>query len=133
MSSKKSDSTNEERFKQFINKEIYDKAAVTASRAYGMDRSTVNNMIELFQGDPIDASLLLMIWIKRQETRGEIRRPFSIMLIEDLSNIYSQFKDDKDKLEHAIRKYLTLIKWIFESRINNVNSIEEFIKKAGGK
>ncbi|MEM2698889.1 MAG: hypothetical protein QXS98_05455 [Candidatus Nitrosocaldus sp.] len=126
------DAVNEQRFNEYIYKKVYDKAASTASRVYGTDRATINNMLEMFQGDPIEASLLLMVWIKRQEARGEMKRPFSSMLIKDLYEMYTYFKYDANKLERVIRKYLILIKWIFESRINNVNNIEEFIQKAQG-
>lgn len=121
-----------EKIKQFLHKEVYDMAAATGSKGFDVDRSTINNMIEIFQGDPIDACLLLMVWIKRQESRGEIKQQFSQLLIKNLFYIYTEFKEEPDMLEQAIRKYLILIKWIFESKVYNINNIVEFIKRAGG-
>ncbi len=120
-------------FGQFINKEVYDRAAVTGSKKFGIDKSTINNMIEIFQGDPIDACLLLMVWIKRQEARREITQQFSRSIINDLADIYNRFKSAPILLEQAVRKYLILVKWIFESDISNINNIDEFIKQAGGR
>ncbi|MDW8275902.1 MAG: hypothetical protein RMJ59_05925 [Candidatus Nitrosocaldus sp.] len=117
-------------FKRFISEDIYNKAANTGSKAYNVDMSTINNLIEVFQGDPIDACLLLMVYIKRQEKRGEIRRPFSQLLLQDIKYMYDAFKSDKGRLELAIRKYLTLVKWVKESRIPDVNDINSFINAA---
>lgn len=117
-------------FNKFINEEIYNKAIKTASRAYNVDKTTINNLIEMYQGDPVDASILLMIYIRRQERRDEISRSFSTSLIGDLKEIYNKFRSNPNELEQAIRKYLVLIKWIYESGIRNVDDIDGFVNKA---
>lgn len=120
-------------FTKFMQEEVYNMAASTGSKAFNIDKTTISNLIEMYQGDPLDATLLLMVYIKRQEARYEIPRQIAPMLIGDIYKMYTRFRNEPSRLEQAVRKYLVLIKWIYESKISNVNNINEFIEKAKGR
>jgi hypothetical protein len=38
------------------------------------------------------------------------------MMIQHVSQVLSRFKNDRERLRLAIEKYLTLSKWVFETR-----------------
>ncbi|HDI10232.1 MAG TPA: hypothetical protein ENF65_00630 [Euryarchaeota archaeon] len=120
-------------FENFMRKEVYDKAAVAGSKlcSKGVDKSTVNNMISVFNSeeDPESACLLLITYIKRQVGRGEIHREAGGTLVRDLYEIYSSFREmGKEDLRSALYKYLVLSKWVFESGIRReVKKFEELL------
>ncbi|MEM4274941.1 MAG: hypothetical protein QXK74_06110 [Candidatus Nitrosocaldaceae archaeon] len=116
-------------FDEFMNKGVYDMVIKCASNARGLDKSTVSNMLEIFQGNAISATLTLMIYIKRQEKRGEIPYNVASSLFNDLASIYNSFSSSEEKLSKAVYKYLLLFKWAFECEITQrVNTFDDFIK-----
>jgi hypothetical protein len=105
-------------FKRFMAETVYDYAteAGTALAKGGVDKTTVSNLLEVFQSesDALDATSLLLIHIMRQMGRGEILRDVGNTLLRHLSEILNSFKGEE--LRSAVFKYLTLSKWIFEAR-----------------
>ncbi|MBS7638156.1 hypothetical protein KEJ49_04625 [Candidatus Bathyarchaeota archaeon] len=81
----------------------------------GADRTTVSNLLEVFQSEAgaLDATSLLLAHIMRQVGRGEIRRDCGSKLLGHLSEIFNSFKGEE--LKTAVLKYLTLSKWVFEA------------------
>lgn len=121
-------------YNEFMNKTVYDWAVVTGSKAKepNISKTTVNNILEMFQGEPSDACLKVMFYIMRQESRNEIKdKRLSRQLLLHLNELYKNFNNEPNKLENAVRKYLTLFKWVSEwvskSNIRNVNGLEELL------
>ncbi|MEM2856227.1 MAG: hypothetical protein QW416_03910 [Candidatus Nitrosocaldaceae archaeon] len=132
-------------FDEFMNKKVYDMVIKCASNARDLDKkdkdnkdkkldkTTVSNMLEIFQGNAISATLTLMIYIKRQEKRREIPHNVASSLFNDLASIYNSFSSEEEKLSKAVYKYLLLFKWAFECEITQrVNTFDEFIKISKG-
>jgi hypothetical protein len=97
---------------------VYDYAteAGTALVGGGVDKTTVSNLLEVLQSesDALDAVSLLLTHVMRQMGRGEIPRDVGHTLLRHLSGVLNSFKGEE--LRGAVFKYLTLSKWIFESR-----------------
>jgi hypothetical protein len=111
---------------------VYDYAAragIALVRS-GVDRTTVSNLLEVFQSEPdaLDATLLLITHILRQMGRGEIRRDAGNELLRHLSEILNNLKGEE--LKSAVFKYLTLSKWIFEARprVPSVTGFADLVK-----
>ena len=122
-------------YNEFMNKIVYDWALVTGSRAKKdvIDKTTVNNILEMFQGEPSDACLKVMFYIMRQENRDEIKdKKLSKQLLAHLKELYESFNKEPDKLESAVRKYLILFKWVSESNIRNVSGLADLLNVIGG-
>ena len=117
---------------EFLNSEVFDMAAKTGSVAYStrVDRTQINNLLEIFfsEADPVRAASLLLVHITRQISRGEISRSAGALLLQDIKKIISSFKGEK--LREAMTYYLTLVKWVFESRIHNAQDFESFVQNA---
>ena len=126
-------------YQKFITNDIYDWACRVGSKAKEassnkIDKTTINNILEMFKGDPIDACPLLEIYIIRQAERHEITRDLAQELIRDINQIYNSFKDDKKKLGEALTKYLILFKWVYESQQVYGKNFQEFINNfIGGR
>lgn len=129
-------------YDEFMTKTIYDwtcklSEEINRNRSTGktqkiIDKTTVNNIVEIFQGDPTDAAHLLMLYIIRQSKRDEIKNPrLAQLLINDICQIYKSFSTNKKYLEEAIRKYLILFKWVYESSQGEKESSQG--EKLGGK
>ncbi len=117
-------------YQKFITNDIYDWACRVGSKARStkkIDKTTVNNILEMFKGDPIDACPLLEIYIVRQAERNEIDISVARELIRDIHQIYNSFKDDKKKLGEVLMKYLILFKWVYESQGVYVEDFNKFI------
>lgn len=122
------DYTIDMQFDEFMNEKVYDMVIKSASDRGDLDKSTVNNMLELFQGNARASTLMLMLYIKRQEKRGEIPPQVSANLLRDLKSIYDSFSSDEEKLSKAVYKYLLLFKWAFECDIRGVDTFNGFIE-----
>lgn len=119
-------------FQKFMSEIVYDYAAragIALVRS-GVDRTTVSNLLEVFQSEPdaLDATLLLITHILRQMGRGEIRRDAGNELLRHLSEILNNLKGEE--LKSAVFKYLTLSKWIFEARprVPSVTGFADLVK-----
>jgi hypothetical protein len=118
---------------------IYDWAVNSGSRLkiHRTDKSTIANILEQFQSvaDPKEAALLTMMYIKRQAGRREIDRFDGNMLIERLGEIYNKYFNEPEKLKENILKFLTLVKWAYESdfdrEIKDFNDFMNYIRKKG--
>ena len=124
-------------YERFMRRDVYDlaaKAGVLASNK-GTRSAQINNLILTFQSlsDPIDATLFLLIYVARQSGRREI--PFDVgrRIMEDVKAIYDSFGREPEKLRAAIIKYLTLLKWFYESNVRGrVSNFTEFLSKIVG-
>jgi len=104
---------------------IYDWAVNLGSKlkVRRTDKSTVANILELFQSipDPKEAALLTMMYIARQIGRGNL-------IIERLSELYNKFSQEPEKLKETTLKLLTLMKWAYESEFRNeIRDFNDFI------
>jgi len=99
--------------------EVYDLVARNSAGILGMDKTTMNNLVSLFQGEasPVDALKLLIMYIARQMGRGEIDRRTGRELVRTLQGIYGRFGRDREMLRAAVMKFLTLLKWVYDSRV----------------
>jgi hypothetical protein len=101
------------------------------------DKSTVDNILSLFQSilDPKDAALMTMMYIKRQIAREEIEETAGHFLLQKLYEFYNNYHNDDRKLRDNISKFLTLMKWAYESKIEeeieDFNAFIEYIRKKG--
>jgi|OSPMetMinimDraft_2_1075162.scaffolds.fasta_scaffold00248_14 hypothetical protein len=101
------------------------------------DKSTVDNILSLFQSilDPKDAALMTMMYIKRQIAREEIEETAGHFLLQKLYEFYNNYYNDDRKLRDNISKFLTLMKWAYESKIEeeieDFNAFIEYIRKKG--
>jgi len=124
-------------YQKFITKDIYNWVCRVGSKARKssdeIDKTTVNNILEMFKGDPIDACQLLEIYIVRQAERREIDRDLAQDLIKDINTIYNSFKGDKKTLGEVLMKYLILFKWVYESEGVYGENFCEFIKNFIGE
>ncbi len=118
-------------FNEYMSIKIYDLAVEAGSSIAQADKSTVSQLIEVFQSEPdaLNACSLLILHIIRQSSRGELPRTGANILVKHLNQIYQNFKNDKDKLSKAIFKYLTLVKWVYESKPRGqFNSFQKFVE-----
>nr|MDO8045227.1 hypothetical protein [Candidatus Baldrarchaeota archaeon] len=110
--------------------DIYDLAVQAGSKAINrIDKSTMNNIISVFQGNP-DADKAfkeLILYIARQTGRREIDRSVSRVMLSHLKNMYERYKGDE--LRENVSRYLTLMKWVYESNVTGVSSFKEFINR----
>jgi hypothetical protein len=111
---------------------IYDWAVNLGSKlkVRRTDKSTVANILELFQSipDPKEAALLTMMYIARQIGRGEIYRDVGNLIIERLGELYNKFSQEPEKLKETTLKLLTLMKWAYESEFRNeIRDFNDFI------
>jgi len=125
-------------YQKFITKDIYDWVCRVGSKARKssngkIDKTTVNNILEMFKGDPIDACQLLEIYIVRQAERREIDRDLAQDLIKDIHKIYNSFNGDKKTLGEVLMKYLILFKWVYESEGVYGENFREFINNFIGE
>lgn len=106
-------------FSRFMEAEVYDLVARNSAGILGMDKTTMNNLVSLFQGEasPVDALKLLIMYIARQMGRGEIDRRTGRELVRTLQGIYGRFGRDREMLRAAVMKFLTLLKWVYDSRV----------------
>ncbi len=128
-------STDEE-FEEFMNKKVYDWACKCSKILGKTDKTTINNLVEVFKGDPVEAYHLLLLYIVRETNRDEIDIQLAKQLVSDIHYIYKKFNNNKQYLEEAIRKYLVLFKWVFESVVKNKRlagaDFEEFVTNFEG-
>jgi hypothetical protein len=127
-------------YDKFINEEVYNWACRVGGQALSSridektHKTTINNLLETFKGDPIDACQILMLYIARQSARNEIDKLVARQLVSDIYQIFNSFKNNKTELEEAIRKYLVLFKWVFESGISDQNQdFHKFINNFIGR
>jgi hypothetical protein len=135
-------------YDKFINEEVYNWACKVGGLAVAYIKNSekqkndlktqINNLLEIFKGDPEEATMVLMLYIARQSARNEIPRNVAQQLVSDIYQIFNSFKNNKTELEEAIRKYLVLFKWVFESGISDQNQdfhkfINNFIGRGRGR
>jgi hypothetical protein len=122
-------------YNEFISKGVYDMACRVGGLAVNkIDKTQINNLLEIFKGDPEEATNVLMLYIARQSARNEIPRNVAQQLVSDIYQIFNSFKNNKTELEEAIRKYLVLFKWVFESGISDQNQdFHKFINNFIGR
>ncbi|MEM3032342.1 MAG: hypothetical protein QXK39_05465 [Nitrososphaerota archaeon] len=118
-------------FEDFMNQRIYDLAVEAGSALGGADKTTVSHLIEVFQSEPnaANACPLLILHIIRQSSRGELPRHGANILVRHLNSIYQNLRGDRDRMGQAISKYLTLVKWVYESRPrSSFNTFQRFVE-----
>ena len=124
-------------YNKFIKEEVYNMACRVGGLAVvnRIDKTQINNLLEIFKGDPEEAAKVLMLYITRQSKRGEIEEDVAKQLVSDIYKIFNSFKNNKRELEEAIRMYLVLFKWVFESKIDDRNQdFQKFINNfIGGR
>jgi len=123
-------------YNKFIKEEVYNMACRVGGLAVNrIDKTQINNLLEIFKGDPEEAAKVLMLYITRQSKRGEIEEDVAKQLVSDIYKIFNSFKNNKRELEEAIRMYLVLFKWVFESKIGDRNQdFQKFINNfIGGR
>jgi len=124
-------------YNKFIKEEVYNMACRVGGLAVvnRIDKTQINNLLEIFKGDPEEAAKVLMLYITRQSKRGEIEEDVAKQLVSDIYKIFNSFKNNKRELEEAIRMYLVLFKWVFESKIGDRNQdFQKFINNfIGGR
>ncbi|MBS7657681.1 MAG: hypothetical protein QW487_02230 [Candidatus Bathyarchaeia archaeon] len=111
--------------------DIYDLAIAAGSAlSYTVDKTTVSNMISVFQGNPKteEAFKQLILYIARQIGRNEIRRDVGKVILSHLKRIYEEHKNNEDELQRNINTYLIFTKWAYESKIR-AQSFNEFLSK----
>jgi hypothetical protein len=94
------------------------------------DKSTIENLISAFYGeeDPIKGVLILQLYIARQRGRNEIPRRFASKAMSHIAEIYKKYRDKKEKLREAIETFLLALKWSYESEVESVQNIDDFVK-----
>ena len=130
-------------YNKFIKEEVYNMACRVGGLAVNRidktqinnHKTQINNLLEIFKGDPEEAAKVLMLYITRQSKRGEIEEDVAKQLVSDIYKIFNSFKNNKRELEEAIRMYLVLFKWVFESKIGDRNQdFQKFINNfIGGR
>ncbi|MGC9069173.1 MAG: hypothetical protein ACP5IZ_09420 [Thermoprotei archaeon] len=115
--------------------EIYDWSIEAGSRVRA-DKSTVNNIISTFQGNPnVDEAFReLVLYIARQASRNEINYDSARMILSHLKQIYYKYSNNKDMLRESVSKYLVLMKWVFECKESNpslrdLRNFDEFFER----
>ena len=121
-----------EEFETFLIKEVVNCGIEAGTNSWGMDKSTVNNLISLFYGeeDPIKGVILLQIYVARQKNRGEIPDRPASLIMNHIRNIYEKYKNEKERLRMAIETYLLAFKWSYESGVKSAKDFEDFVSKA---
>ena len=117
---------------EFLHSKVFDMAAKTGSIASStrIRGAQINNLLEIFfsESDPVRAASLLLVHIARQISRGEISRSAGVLLLQNIKEMISLFKGEE--LREAVTCYLTLVKWVFESRIHNAQDFKSFVQNA---
>ena len=116
-------------YNEFIKEGVYNMACRVGGLAVNrIDKTQINNLLEIFKGDPEEAVKVLMLYIARQSERREITNDVAKQLVSDIYKIFNSFENNKRELEEAIRTYLVLFKWVFESGISDRNQdFQKFI------
>jgi len=111
--------------------DIYD-WSVEAGSNINADKSTVNNIVSIFQGNPdVDSAFKeLVLYIARQSSRGEISRYGAEIILNHLRQIYEKYGNNKNVLRESINKYLVLMKWVFETNLRGLRSFNDFLSRA---
>ncbi|MCS7136615.1 MAG: hypothetical protein NZ931_05980 [Aigarchaeota archaeon] len=118
-------------FEEFMGQKIYDLAVEAGTALVRADKTTISQLIEVFQSEDnaVSACPLLILHVIRQSSRDELPKHGANILVRHLSYIYQKLKDDREKIGQAIFKYLTLVKWIYESRPSKqFNTFQEFVE-----
>jgi len=116
---------------KFLTTEVYDLASRVGSLASirRIDRTQISNILSVYEGEsnPVDACKMTITFIARQISRNEFNREVGLRIISDLSNLIKKFKNDE--LRIAVRKYLYLLKWFYESNPRiECKDFNDFIK-----
>jgi len=119
-------------FDDFMKHHVFDMAVSTGTYAFsrGLDKTQLGNIIEIFESeaDSAAAAKLTIAFIARQIGRGEIYEDVGNRIVSDLTKILKSFKGSE--LRAAVRKYLYLLKWFYESKVRSrVNNFEEYVNK----
>ncbi|MEM5853766.1 MAG: hypothetical protein QW228_05350 [Candidatus Aenigmatarchaeota archaeon] len=119
-------------FKKFLTQEVINWGIDAGTNSYGIDKSTVNNLVSAFYGeeDPIRGVIMLQLYIARQRGRGEIPFKPGSLLMSHIQNIYNKYKQDREKLREMLETYLMVFKWSYESKVRSARNFEEFVSKA---
>lgn len=119
-------------FKKFLMQDVINWGIEAGTNSYGIDKSTVNNLISAFYGeeDPVRGVVVLQLYIARQRGREEIPYKPGSLLMSHIRNIYDKYKQDKEKLREALETYLLVFKWSYESKVKSARNFEEFVSKA---
>ncbi|MEM1947008.1 MAG: hypothetical protein QXH32_05545 [Candidatus Caldarchaeum sp.] len=116
---------------ELTGEKIYDYAVEAGTTLSGADKTTISQLIEVFQSEPnaVDACHLIILHIVRQSARGEIPRHGASILVKHLNQFYQSFKTDSEKLAQTVLKYLTLVKWVRESGPRGpLNTFQKFVE-----
>lgn len=120
-------------FEEFMSQKIYDLAAEAGTALVGADKTTISQLVDIFQseGNAVSACPLLILHVIRQSSRDELPKHGANILVRHLSYIYQNLKDDREKIGQAIFKYLTLVKWVYESGLRKqVKTFQEFVEES---
>jgi hypothetical protein len=114
--------------------DIYNLALKSGSNLKGTDKTTIPRLLEVFESevDVNNAVKLLIFYIYRQKERKELRGEGVNDLLRSIKAIYERFRNDPDNLRDTVRKYLILVKWVYEFRLkkdNPVRSFEELLRE----
>ncbi len=115
-------------FRKFMEEEIYDIAAADSVNITDIHKTTMNNLLSVFQGEsnPNDALRLLLMYIARQIGRGGIERQVGVKMMRSLRNIHERFSQNPEELRAAVMKYLTILKWIYDSKLRVPRDVRSF-------
>lgn len=118
-----------------MGKTVYDLAVQAGSALKAADKTQVARLIEVFQSesDPKDSISLLMLHIMRQCSRREL--PFEARKLVEHLRLILEF-EDKNSIQRAALKYLTLLKWVYETRPHKgfttlSEYLQDWLKKEG--
>jgi len=114
--------------------DIYNLALKSGSNLKGTDKTTIPRLLEVFESevDVNNAVKLLIFYIYRQKERKELRGEGVNDLLRSIKAIYERFRNDPDNLRDTVRKYLILVKWVYEFRLKKdkpVRSFEELLRE----
>lgn len=116
----------------FMRSEVYDLAVQAGTMAYirNIEKTQISNIIETFESeaDPDSSIKITITFIARQMGRNHIKEDVGRTIINHLIEINRKFRG-VDK-RNAARKYLYLMRWVFESRVarRRLNNFQEFIE-----
>ena len=113
----------------FLTKNIYDMAVEAGSRlkSANVRKEQVQHLLELYEkyGDKVEALKILILFIGRQSGRNYIVKDAASVIVRHIQDISNRYSNDIDSLDTAMHKYLTVMKWVYESvgreRLRNFN------------
>ena len=104
-------------YEYILREEVYKDACSTAMMAAKLNvkDTQITNLLMLYEsvGDPRESVKLLVVHVWRQAARKIIRPELCKMISDILNKYFNQIKDDAT-LDIVVKKYLSLLRWMFE-------------------